>query len=56
MHSLLPYPLTFAAGATIFVAVEEFIPESQRGGNQDVATLGTVVGFVVMMVLDVALG
>ncbi len=56
VHPILPYALAFAAGAMIFVVVEELIPESQRGGNSDLATLGTMVGFVVMMVLDVALG
>jgi zinc transporter, ZIP family len=53
---ILPYALSFAAGAMIFVVVEELIPESQRGGHQDLATLGTIVGFIVMMILDVALG
>jgi ZIP family zinc transporter len=53
---LLPYALAFAAGAMIFVVVEELIPESQRGNNTDLATLSTVVGFTVMMILDVALG
>jgi ZIP family zinc transporter len=53
---LLPYALSFAAGAMIFVVVEEVIPESHSGGNADVATMGTMVGFAVMMVLDVALG
>lgn len=53
---LLPYALSFAAGAMMFVVVEELIPESQRGGNTDLATMGAMVGFVVMMVLDVALG
>jgi len=51
---VLPYALSFAAGAMIFVVVEELIPESHRSQNQDLATLGTLVGFVVMMVLDVA--
>ena len=46
----------FAAGAMIFVVTEELIPESQTNGNTDVATLGLMVGFVVMMVMDVALG
>ena len=46
----------FAAGAMIFVVVEELIPDSQTNGNTDVATLGPVVGFVIMMILDVALG
>lgn len=53
---LLPYALAFAAGAMIFVVIEELIPESQRAGNTDLATLGTLAGFSVMMVLDVALG
>jgi ZIP family zinc transporter len=52
----LPYALAFAAGAMIYVVVEELIPESQRHGNTDLATLGTMSGFAVMMVLDVALG
>jgi ZIP family zinc transporter len=51
---ILPYALSFAAGAMIFVVVEELIPESQHGGNTDLATLGTMAGFVVMMILDVA--
>lgn len=54
-RAILPYALGFAAGAMIFVVVEEVIPESQRGGNTDMATLGAILGFVVMMVLDVAL-
>ena len=53
---LPPYALSFAAGAMIFVVVEELIPESQRGGNTDTATMGAILGFVVMMVLDVGLG
>jgi ZIP family zinc transporter len=56
MRPLLPYALSFAAGAMIFVVVEEVIPESHRGGNTDLATMGTMVGFAVMMLLDVALG
>lgn len=52
----LPYALAFAAGAMVFVVVEELIPESQRAGNADLATVSTVLGFAVMMVLDVALG
>jgi zinc transporter, ZIP family len=51
----LPYALSFAAGAMIFVVVEEVIPESQRGGNGDLATLCLLFGFVIMMKLDVAL-
>jgi ZIP family zinc transporter len=53
---LLPYALGFAAGAMIFVVVEEMVPESQRGGNTDLATGGAMIGFVAMMVLDVAFG
>jgi ZIP family zinc transporter len=55
-ESILPYALAFAAGAMIFVTVEELIPESQRHGNTDIATLGAMTGFAVMMVLDVAFG
>jgi len=51
---LLPYALGFAAGAMIFVVVEEVIPESQRNGHTDLATAGTILGFLVMMILDVA--
>jgi len=53
---ILPYALSFAAGAMIFVVVEELIPESQRGGNTDLATGGAMIGFAAMMVLDVAFG
>jgi ZIP family zinc transporter len=53
---LLPYALSFAAGAMIFVVVEEVVPESQRGGNTDFATMGAMLGFAVMMFLDVGLG
>ncbi|MDT2731965.1 ZIP family metal transporter [Streptococcus parauberis] len=56
MLPILPYALSFAAGAMIFVVVEELIPESQTNGNTDIATLGLMLGFVIMMVLDVALG
>ncbi len=56
MRPILPYALAFAAGAMIFVVVEELIPESQLGGNTDLATIGTLAGFTVMMLLDVALG
>jgi zinc transporter, ZIP family len=56
MRPLLPYALAFAAGAMIFVVVEEVVPESQTGGHTDAATLGAMVGFGVMMTLDVALG
>ena len=53
---LLPYALSFAAGAMIFVVVEELIPESQQGNETDLSTIGAMIGFAVMMVLDVALG
>jgi ZIP family zinc transporter len=56
MRPILPYALAFAAGAMIFVVVEELIPESQLGRNTDIATLGAMMGFAVMMTLDVALG
>jgi ZIP family zinc transporter len=56
MRPILPYALAFAAGAMIFVCVEELIPESQRKGNTDFATLGAIFGFALMMLLDVALG
>ena len=53
---ILPYALAFAAGAMIFIVVEEVIPESQSGGHTDLATMGLIAGFIVMMILDVALG
>ncbi len=53
---ILPYALAFAAGAMIFVVVEELVPESQSSGNGDIATMGLIFGFAVMMSLDVALG
>jgi ZIP family zinc transporter len=56
MRPVLPYALSFAAGAMIFVVVEELIPESQQDKNADAATLGAIGGFTLMMVLDVALG
>lgn len=52
---ILPYALSFAAGAMIYVVVEELIPESHRHGNVDLATLSLMIGFTVMMILDVAL-
>ena len=54
-RALLPYALSFAAGAMIFVVFEQVIPESQHGGNAHLATMGGMLGFTVMMVLDVAL-
>jgi len=56
VRPVLPYALAFAAGAMIYVVVEELIPESQRHDNTDLATMGAMGGFTVMMVLDVALG
>lgn len=56
MTPLLPYALSFAAGAMIFVVVEELIPESQTGNETDYSTIGAMLGFATMMVLDVALG
>lgn len=57
MQSILPYALCFAAGAMIFVVVEELVPESQRNAaNIDLVTMATMTGFAVMMILDVALG
>jgi ZIP family zinc transporter len=57
MQLLLPFTLCFAAGAMIFVVVEELIPESQRHPeNVDLVTMATMTGFMVMMILDVALG
>ena len=52
---ILPFALAFAAGAMIFVVVEEVIPESHASGHGDAASLGVIIGFVVMMCLDVAL-
>lgn len=56
MTPLLPYALSFAAGAMIFVVVEELIPESQTGQETDLSTIGAMIGFAAMMFLDVALG
>lgn len=53
---ILPYVLAFAAGAMIYVVVEELIPESQDGDHSNIGTIGVAIGFVVMMILDVALG
>jgi ZIP family zinc transporter len=53
---ILPYALSFAAGAMIFVVVEEVIPETQLDRYTDIATLGFIGGFIVMMILDVGLG
>jgi ZIP family zinc transporter len=56
MRPILPYALAFAAGAMIYVVAEELIPEAQLDRNTDVSTIGVMVGFAVMMTLDVALG
>ncbi len=56
IRPLLPFALAFAAGAMIYVVVEELIPESQLDKKTDVATFGAMMGFAVMMMLDVALG
>jgi ZIP family zinc transporter len=56
MRQILPYALAFAAGAMIYVVIEELIPESQQGNDTDIATGGAMLGFTVMMILDVALG
>ncbi|MBP7497325.1 MAG: ZIP family metal transporter [Bacteroidales bacterium] len=55
MKPILPYALSFAAGAMIFVVVEELIPESQSGNETDLSTAGAMIGFTTMMLLDVAL-
>lgn len=56
VQPILPYALSFAAGAMIYVVVEELIPEAQQAGNTDLVTMATLTGFSVMMTLDVALG
>ena len=56
MRPILPFALAFAAGAMIFVVAEELIPEAQRKGDTDIPTIGVLVGFAIMMILDVALG
>ena len=53
---ILPYLLSFAAGAMIYVVVEELIPESQSGEHSNLATIGVAIGFTLMMILDIALG
>ena len=53
---ILPYLLSFAAGAMIYVVVEELIPESQSGDHSNIGTIGVAIGFTIMMILDVALG
>ena len=56
VEPILPYLLAFAAGAMIYVVVEELIPESQEGEHSNIGTIGVAIGFVIMMILDVALG
>lgn len=56
LAKILPYILAFAAGAMIYVVVEELIPESQQGEHSNVGTIGAILGFALMMILDVALG
>ena len=56
IRMFLPFLLAFAAGAMIYVVVEELIPESQAGEHSNIGTIGVAIGFVVMMILDVALG
>lgn len=53
---ILPYILSFAAGAMIYVVVEELIPESQEGEHSNIGTIGVAIGFIIMMILDIALG
>jgi ZIP family zinc transporter len=53
---ILPYLLAFAAGAMVYVVVEELIPESQMGEHSNIGTIGVAIGFVIMMILDVSLG
>lgn len=53
---ILPYLLSFAAGAMMYVVVEELIPESQAGEHSNIGTIGVALGFAIMMILDVALG
>jgi ZIP family zinc transporter len=56
LQPILPYALSFAAGAMFYVVIEDLLPETQHGENSDIPTLGAVVGFAIMMLLDVALG
>ena len=56
IEPILPYLLSFAAGAMIYVVVEELIPELQEGEHSNIGTIGVAIGFVIMMILDVALG
>lgn len=56
MEPVLPYALSFAAGAMIYVVVDDIIPEAQRNGNGKIASISAIVGFIIMMSLDVGLG
>lgn len=56
MEFVLPYALSFAAGAMIYVVVDDIIPEAQRNGNGKLASIGAILGFIIMMSLDVGLG
>ena len=56
VSTILPFTLAFAAGAMIYVVVEELIPESNEGPHSNLATIGLAIGFTIMMVLDIALG
>lgn len=56
VNPILPYLLAFAVGAMIYVVIEELITESQEGEHSNIATIGVAIGFVLMMILDVALG
>ena len=53
---ILPYLLAFAAGAMIYVVVDELIPETETGEHSNIGTIGVAIGFVIMMILDIALG
>ena len=56
IEPMLPYALAFAAGAMLYVVIEELIPGAQQEGSTDIATVSALGGFIVMMVLDVSLG
>jgi len=56
IQPLLPYALSFAAGAMVFVVVDDLVPEAVSSGNQRLCTIGTILGFIVMMIMDVAFG